>query len=34
MAGTLVLGLAVAPIVGGGGAWSPDELAARWGNAS
>ena len=30
----LVLGLAVALIVGGAGAWSLDALVAQWGNAS
>ncbi len=30
----LALGLAVALIVGGAGAWSLDALVARWGNAS
>ena len=30
----LVLGLAVALIVGGAGAWSLDTLVAQWGNAS
>jgi putative oxidoreductase len=30
----LVLGLAVARIVGDGGVWSLDALVARWGNAS